>query len=94
MPGIEASTDACQDLYPTGSDNGASKVQRAAALRISTRPGPTDFAVTGRYALASRIRLNPMRVDLTLIADVVAMRSRAVGGLQWVLRGQPERNQP
>ena len=26
--------------------------------------------------------------------DLGAMRSRTVGGLQWVLRGQPERNQP
>jgi hypothetical protein len=26
--------------------------------------------------------------------DLGPMRSRAVGGLQWVLRGQPERNQP
>jgi hypothetical protein len=29
-----------------------------------------------------------------LVIRLGAMRSRAVGGLQWVLRGQPERNQP
>ncbi len=28
------------------------------------------------------------------VTDLGAMRSRAFAGLQWVLRGQPERNQP
>jgi MFS family permease len=73
------------------------------AVRRSSQVGQGDPPCGGRASRALQVTGRPRpRWSWSehswgsdgSVTDFGAMRSRAVGGLQWVLRGPPERNQP